>query len=84
MSLTMSSPYISDPEPNIPIPKRVHGRPSRFPFAEMGVGDSFFVSVAYEDIRNTVRHWSKAHKVKFVCRAVVEEGMTGTRVWRTE
>lgn len=73
-------------EKNIPIaPKRAPGRPSKskYPFNEMEIGDSFFVSgITLSTINCTVRKFrmrnARNDGLKFTVRAV--DG--GFRVWR--
>jgi len=63
----------------VPMPE---SRPrSRYPFAEMTVGDSFLVTDpgAAKNVRSAAWMFSKRHSVRFSCRKV--EG--GWRVWRT-
>lgn len=60
---------------NIPMP--THGN-ERYPFAQMKVGDSFFIkSKDYRDSR-TLYTGARRHKIKITCRK--ENG--GIRVWR--
>ena len=58
----------------------IRGRTPIYPWADMGVGDSFFVSNGrVAAFRSTCRGACVRHKPKkFICRAV--EG--GVRVWR--
>lgn len=72
-------------EAGVAIPKRIAGRSgSKYPFAEMGVGDSFLVAgeVKPATLRSAVGAYTKRNgqTSKFAVRAV--EG--GLRVWRTE
>lgn len=67
-------------EKNIPIPENARrGRPS-YPWADMDIGDSFFVpSVTKKSAKSTCRHASLRHEpMKFICHDV--EG--GVRAWR--
>lgn len=61
----------------------VQGRTSRYPFAEMQIGDSFFAPLIqprtlYSAARAFARKSGKG--TKFVVR---KEGSGGARVWRT-
>lgn len=65
---------------NIPAPPI--NRVSVYPFREMEVGDSFFVTgVPIAGIHGCARR----HRPKrFACRTVCENGVRGVRVWRVE
>lgn len=71
-------------EKDVPMPKVYNGRTCRYPFAEMRIGDSFFVaeSVATSNsVGSSVHYFRKKNKsVKFAVRR--EQG--GCRVWRTK
>lgn len=71
-------------EKNVPITKaRVgSGRPAKYPFRDMEVGDSLFAEGQNAQGRLTIaaRGWARTHNAKFVARTV--EG--GCRVWRIE
>jgi hypothetical protein len=71
-------------ERNVPIPPpHGRGRPVRFPFAGMAVGDSFFVAdTKSKEISNCVSNFVKHHggNRKFTVRTV--EG--GARCWRVK
>lgn len=75
-------------EKGIPIPPggRAGKENARYPFADMEVGDSFFVAVEREVLRkrrnvlsSASNYWKKRGKGQFTIRAV--DG--GLRVWRT-
>lgn len=62
---------------NIPIPKISRGsRPSKYPWAEMEIGDSFVMNRKRPN--GTVSAANKRYSCKFIARTV--EG--GVRVWR--
>jgi hypothetical protein len=68
-------------EDNVPVPK-VHqpGRPSKYPFDTMEIGQSFFArGISCRAVGNAGRH--KKPK-RFRCRSVIENGIRGTRCWR--
>lgn len=55
------------------------GGPNRYPFPDMEVGDSFFVSGAQGSKAGPAAHtWGRSHGRKFVTR---KEG-DGVRIWR--
>lgn len=62
----------------IPAPPR-HGN-TKYPFLTMEVGDSFFTDIP----RVSAAAFNAGKKLdrRFACRAAVENGVTGTRVWR--
>lgn len=66
-------------EKNIPVPAR-GARASKYPFADMVVGDSFAAPVKPMSLYQSANKWGKANDAKFVVRP---EG-DGCRVWRTE
>lgn len=76
-------------EKGIPQPLSRAGRPFRYPFAEMGVGDSFFVAVTDEElmrrksvaIRTASRDFALRHKGKFATRCIRAPAL-GVRCWR--
>ena len=64
-------------------PPSKKGRPTKYPFRQMKVGDSFFVpdengKKMRDVVGASTANWGKAHGAKFSCRSV--DG--GTRVWR--
>ena len=76
-------------EKNIPVPPRRtrQARPPMYPFADMGVGDSFFVKTEPEkapkksaSISLSWRKHAKIKGAKFI--TLVVDG--GVRCWRTE
>lgn len=64
----------------------------KYPFAEMDIGDSFFISAkSREDARKIQSRvsaygtkFSLVYGTKFSTRTVEEDGETGVRVWRVE
>ena len=77
-------------EKNIELPKRSSGRPSKYPFSEMKVGDSFFIPVAdHIDIWNVagaVRNAANMARIrdKTIGRFSTRKVEGGVRVWRIE
>lgn len=62
----------------IPVPTETRVRASKYPLAEMEVGDSFFTE---KDIKGMISRFAAKHNgKKFVTR---KEG-DGIRVWRTK
>lgn len=61
---------------NVPIPKALRpGRPMKYPFKQMDVGDSFgFEEAEREKIGKSADRFAKNHSAKFIFR--------GNRVWR--
>lgn len=65
----------------IPIPTRCRGRAGRrllFPFADMEIGDSFFVAGAASSVESAASRYGQKLGRKFTARYV--DG--GVRVWR--
>ena len=82
---------------DVPVPAYTRvGRPSRYPWSEMEVGDSFFVPVSEgEDIHKLrtsisgsryayTKGMVKRHGVEYraTIRTVTEGGVEGVRAWR--
>lgn len=67
-------------ETGVPIAKKGAGRPSKYPFAQMKVGESFACDEPVLRLRQAASQASHRKGMKFTVRA---EG-TGARVWRTE
>jgi hypothetical protein len=66
-------------ESGIPLPKPATRSGSKYPFAQMRIGDSFVVDKKQTNFGNTV-HWAgKKTGFKFTTRAI---DPTTTRVWR--
>lgn len=69
---------------NIPIPPK-EGRPNKYPFESMKIGDSFEVrDVPKTTVLNAANSWAKRHnkKVKFEIRYDKEKRIL--RIWRTK
>ena len=79
-----------DIEKNVEIPKKAgaFGRPNKYPFGRMDVGDSFIVPFDDEDIsrvRNRVSQAiNKAQKKSPSMRFTLRKLPEGVRVWRVE
>lgn len=77
---------------HVPLPADTRGRGrTKFPFRDMEVGDSFFVpttgKAAHQTRSNVSSAASRSGKGSgrvFTTRDVTENGVRGTRVWRTE
>lgn len=73
-------------EKGVPIPDDPRGRRGKYPFKDMEVGDSFFVSCDDEKRKKTVRNsiyasrWRREKGYKFKCSLEKE----GIRVWRVK
>ncbi|HDR9153808.1 DUF7303 family protein [Burkholderia vietnamiensis] len=69
-------------EKGLPIPAPTRGRPQRYPFSKLEIGDSFFVegdpSARLKELSNCANYHRRFHGGNFVVRAV--DG--GVRVWR--
>ena len=62
----------------LPVPSGSRGANSKYPFADLEIGDSFFVNVKQQLFCSAVAGYAKRHNKKFTTRS--ENG--GTRVWR--
>jgi len=56
------------------------GRPMKYPWPSMQVGDSFKADVAPDVLRASASKYGRSHGVKFVVRVDGE----GSRAWRVE
>lgn len=71
---------------NIALPDMRRAGRSIYPFAEMKVGQSFFVGESQRNPKSVMTAASAIQKKiesKFVTRTVTENGKAGVRVWRT-
>lgn len=69
-------------EHNVPLPKLRGGRPQKYPFELMGIGDSFKLTghMTVLNVREAVRYFTKKTGRKFVVR---KDALTGvSRCWR--
>ena len=69
-------------EKRVEIPEAPVGRPQKYPWIKMGVGDSFFIPREELNSGNASQLWRhrKAYGESYVSRK--EEG--GWRIWRTK
>lgn len=71
-------------ETGIPMPAYYkNGRPASYPFRDMGIGESIYISVSEADPRHVAKRayaTGRRSGLKFACRR--DEG--GVRVWRVE
>ena len=83
----MEDGIVYEIEKNVPIPKpQVVGRPSKYPFEKMDVGDSFFVeNQKHESVYKlsvTISQATRRSRLKGK-RFTVRQLDGGVRVWRT-
>ncbi len=74
---------------NIPIPEPRNGKKKRhYPFAELEIGDSFFVEgfqwKSIGELSGSYNKYRKVTKKKFISRKVTENNIKGLRIWRTK
>ena len=70
---------------NIPVPTgKSRLREGKYPFANMEVGDSFFISEESRRVWTASYGWGKRNAAKFRMTALSEGGAEGVRVWRVE
>lgn len=62
----------------IPAPERENGRPCKYPWRLMNVGDSFFVPGNASGLHSTAKHCG----IGIVTRVETVNGEKGVRVWR--
>ena len=72
-------------EDDVPLPPIQATRERKYRFAEMRIGQSFFVPNAKRSsLSNGMNFWSKKTGFKFTARKLTEDGVAGVRVWRFE
>lgn len=77
----MKTPKIED---GIPTPKRRSSHEIRYPWGDLEVGQSFFTDRPCSTVGGSVSVARlKYPERKFITRSVIENGLKGTRVWRT-
>ena len=72
---------------DVPIPAAVRegfAKPSKYPFADMAVGDMFFVPGAKKSFSSLASAAGKRLGRKFSTRAVTDNGVAGIGCWRIE
>jgi hypothetical protein len=72
-------------ERSYPVPPKTKGRPPQYPWAEMKVGDSFFVPCARVEVQrrqNTIQSCKKQAMKKYKRDYVTRTTIKGIRVWR--
>ena len=68
-------------EKGVPVPPHGKGKTAKYPWADMCVGDSFFVpGVKINTLASSKAQAAKKHNAKYAMRSV--DG--GVRVWRIE
>lgn len=67
---------------DIPLPKRLSRRPLKYPYDQMQVGNSIYVTVSFNSIYQLAMGWAKRekNKRKFIAK---QEG-EGSRLWRVK
>lgn len=69
---------------NIPIPKGrsgSHGRPTKYPFGKMDIGDSFFIP---KDSAGSASQCASIYKKKHGGNFTRRQVVGGFRIWRVE
>ncbi len=75
-----------DVQDGVPIPRSRSDRLRKYPWAELAVGQSFFVAGEKQtSLIAAAWGWAKRQSpgARFTSRKVVENGVAGVRVWRT-
>lgn len=67
-------------EDDIEIPKMRRSGGTKYPLADMEVGQSFFAEKT--GVLGAINTFHKETDMRFVTRTVEENGVTGLRVWR--
>ena len=69
---------------NVPMPAP-RAKERKYPLDSLDVGQSFFVpGVEMASVSGSISKGARQMKIKCQCRAVVEGGVSGVRVWRVE
>ena len=78
----MENPKI---DKNIPLPSTRAaggGRPAKYPFKQMKVGDSFFIpGKKASDLSSSMSH-ARRNGINLVCRVAYKGDDIGVRIWR--
>lgn len=76
---------------NVKIPKRAaprlrQGRPEKYPWSRLQIGDSFFIGGrnAAMAALSAAYACNRRRKIKLVTRGVTENGIRGVRIWRVK
>lgn len=71
---------------NIPIPESYKTRPDKFPFAQLQIGDSFFIENVSKrfSIYANLRHFNERNQKSNQIRVVQRREGNGVRIWRIE
>lgn len=71
---------------DIPIPQAYKTRPDKYPFAQLEVGDSFFIENANKrfSIYANVRHFNERRKLHEQIKVCQRREGNGVRIWRVE
>ena len=68
---------------DVPAPKQRAGRPVKYPFSQLEVGQSFFAPhVSAAGVSAASRMFAKRNGGHFSTRTWIENGVEGARVWR--
>ena len=61
-----------------------HSREPKYPWRDLGIGDSFFVPDVTNSFRSAAGAAGKRLGFQFSCHAVIENEIKGVRVWRVK
>ena len=81
--MTIHSKFKIDSD--VPMPTAdPRGKPEKYPFSKLSIGQSFFVPGANAAISAAATSAKKRTGFRFKVRSVEEGGLVGKRVWRVE
>lgn len=73
-------------EKDVPLPKKGSGRPRKYPFKDMEVGDSFFAKndKGVTPILNRIQYLASIYGRRYKYRFATRKVNNGVRCWRTK
>jgi len=84
LKLAHAAPEEIKIEKGVPLPASGAGRPSKYPWGDMEVGDSFFAEAKPESMHTQAAFAGRKYGRRFTTRKRTENGVAGVRVWRVE
>ena len=73
-----------DDDIKLPPRKRGLGRPAKYPFAQLQIGQSFFCAGEVNSFSGLQAYHAKRTGFTFTARSATEAGVKGTRIWRVK
>lgn len=72
-------------EDGIPLPSNARGRRESYPWADLGLTESFFAPGANRgSMHSACQRAGKRYGRRFISRPATKDGVEGVRVWRVQ